>query len=307
MITLSGLTTSLLDLLLEIEGRDIKLIIGGGFGVFLKINHVQQLGVRTLLQEWPEPRSTNDLDLFLRPALLIDSAKLKPLAEAIKRLGYQVVVGAEKYQFVRPGLRGTIASSVKIDILTGPQTCFQGTSVRVDARRVRPNPSVGIHAHPVDEALTLEERLMPVTLTGELSSGKPWQAGVFIPHPYTFLMMKLFAFRDRLNDADKEFGRYHALDLYMILATTTEDEWRYGLELRDRYRDQPVVLEAGRLVFEYFSALDHFGMLRLRESPYYRPDLQLAEFMSILQELFPVGISKDDKESAQPRSESGSD
>lgn len=84
MITLSGLTTSLLDLLLEIEGRDIKLIIGGGFGVFLKINHVQQLGVRTLLQEWPEPRSTNDLDLFLRPALLIDSAKLKPLAEAIK-------------------------------------------------------------------------------------------------------------------------------------------------------------------------------------------------------------------------------
>jgi hypothetical protein len=52
-------------------------------------------------------------------------------------------------------------------------------------------------------------------------------------------------------------------------------------------------VEAGRLVLEYFSALDHFGMLRLRESPYYRPDLQLAEFMSILQELFPVRTAKD--------------
>lgn len=100
--------------------------------------------------------------------------------------------------------------------------------------------------------------------------------------------MKLFAFRDRLNDSDKEFGRYHALDLYMILATTTEGEWRRGLELRDQYEDQPFVREAGRLVSEHFSALDRLGMVRLRESPYYRAELQCGEFMSVLQELFPV-------------------
>jgi len=35
-------------------------------------------------------------------------------------------------------------------------------------------------------------------------------------------MMKLLAFRDRLDDTDKAFGRYHALDLYTILATMTE-------------------------------------------------------------------------------------
>ncbi len=67
---------------------------------------MRQLGAQTLLREWPEPRSTNDLDLFLRPELLIQSAKLKPLAEAIARLGYQVVPGAEKYQFVKPGPGG---------------------------------------------------------------------------------------------------------------------------------------------------------------------------------------------------------
>ena len=291
MITIPDLQTSLLDLLFEIEGTDIKLIIGGDFGIYLKIDYVQRLGIRTLLQECPEPRSTNDLDLFLRPELLIESAKLKPVAEAIARLNYQVVPGAEKYQFVKPGPGGAVAGSVKIDILTGPQDRFQGTRVRADARRARPNPSVGIHAHPVDEASTLEEGLLAVTLVGQLSSCKPYQAEVFLPHPYTFLMMKLFAFRDRVDDADKEFGRYHALDLYTILSTTTEEEWSYALKLRDQHGNQPYVLEAGRLVSEHFSALDRLGMVRLRESTYYRPELQLDEFMSALQELFPVKIS----------------
>ena len=286
MITIPDLQTSLLDLLHEMEDTDIKLIIGGGFGIYLKTDHVQRLGMRTFLREWPEPRSTNDLDLFLRPELLIESAKLKPLAEAIAKLGYQVVPGAEKYQFVKPGPGGAEAGSIKIDILTGPQSCFQGTRVKADARRARPNPSVGLHAHPVEEALTLEEALLPVLMSGTLGSGEPWQAEVFLPHPYTFLMMKLFAFRGRFGAADKEFGRYHALDLYTILATTTEEEWGYGLELRDQYGDEPYVMEAGRLVSKYFSALDRLGMIRLRESPYYRPELQLDEFMLALQELF---------------------
>jgi hypothetical protein len=288
MITIPDLQTSLLDLLFEIKETNIKLIIGGGFGIYLKFGHVYKLGESTLLQEWPEPRSTNDLDLFLRPELLIESKKLKPMAEAIDKIGYQVVPGAEKYQFFKPGPGGTFSGSVKIDILTGPQDHFQGTKVRTDARRARPNPSVGIHAHPVDEAITLEEGLLPVKLVGKLGSGKPWQVEVFLPHPYTFSMMKLFAFKDRLDDSNTEFGRYHALDLYTILATTTEEEWRYALELRDQHQNRPYVLEAGHLVSRYFSALDNLGMIRLRESTYYRPELQLEEFMSVLQELFPI-------------------
>jgi hypothetical protein len=288
MITIPDLQTSLLDLLFEIEGTDIKLIIGGGFGIYLKIGYVQRLGIRTLLQEWPEPRSTNDLDLFLRPELLIESAKLKPMAKAIARLNYKVVPGAEKYQFVKPGPGGAVSASVKIDILTGPQDRFHGTQVRTDARRARPKPSVGIHAHPVDEALTLEEGLLPVLMSGNLSSGELHKSEVFLPHPYTFLMMKLFAFKDRLEDADKEFGRYHALDLYTILSTTTEKEWGYALKLRDQHGNEPYVLEAGRLVSKHFSALDRLGMIRLRESIYYRPELQLDEFMSAIQELFPI-------------------
>jgi hypothetical protein len=93
-------------------------------------------------------------------------------------------------------------------------------------------------------------------------------------------MMKLFAFRDRFNDADKEFGCYHALDLYSIAATTTEEEWHYALSLSERHGNKPSVVEAGRIVTEFFCTLDSLGMIRLRESAYYRPELQLGEFMS---------------------------
>ena len=96
--------------------------------------------MRTLLDQWPEPRSTNDLDLFLRPELLIESSKLKPLVSAIAELGYQVVPGAEKYPFAKPGTGGTGVGGVKIDIL----------------------------------------------------------------------------FRDRLDDPNKEFGRYHALEILEV-------------------------------------------------------------------------------------------
>jgi len=255
----------------------------------LKTEHVRQLGARTLLREWPEPRSTNDIDLFLRPELLIHSAKLKPLAAAIARLGYQVVPGAEKYQFVKPGPGGGQAGSFKIDILTGPQSHFEGTKVKADERRARPSPSVGIHAHPVDEAPTLEEGLVVERLVGKLSSGEPWSAEIFLPHPYTFLMMKLFAFRDRLDDPNKEYGRYHALDMYTILSTTTEKEWDKALDLQNQYKDDRYLQKAGDLVSRYFSALDGLGMIRLRESHYYRSDLQLVDFMSALNELFSTG------------------
>ena len=89
MIAIPDLETSLLDILDEIEGTDIKLIVGGGFGIYLKTNYVQRLDRHTLLQEWPEARSTNDIELYLRPELLIESGKLRPLSEAISRLGYQ--------------------------------------------------------------------------------------------------------------------------------------------------------------------------------------------------------------------------
>jgi hypothetical protein len=294
MSQLQTLSDALCDLLKQIGGTDIRLIIGGGFGIYLKTEHVRKLGARTLIDPefWPEARSTNDLDLFLRPELLVNSVKLKPLAQAISDLGYKQVPGAEKYQFIKPAGGGMEAAKLKIDILTGPRAVFSNTGVLVDDRRVRPRPSVDLHAHPVDEAPTLEKNLLPVTVSGALSSGEPWTGEVFLPHSFTFAMMKLFAFRDRLKkEPDQAKAQYHALDVYSILATTTEEEWQQALTLRDQFQQHSFVIEAGRIARDYFDQPDQMGLIRLQESRYYRDDFKLRDFSSALLELFPASTS----------------
>lgn len=286
MSAMPELRTALLDLLFETRDRDWSPIIGGGYGLFLKREYVRAEAMRTLLSEWPESRSTNDIDVFLRPELLIDSVRLKPLSDALKRLGYQSITGAEKYQFAKPGPMGGPGGGLKVDLLTGPRSRFAGTPLRVDRRRVRPQPSIDLHAHPTDEAITLERGLLPLEMAGETSSGTVHTARLFLPHPFTFAMMKLFAFRDRAADADKELGRYHVLDLYSVLAMMSEKEWTEACELRDEFRSHPAMHEAEEIVTEAFSSTTSLGTLRMRESPYYRPALQLGEFLAALNELF---------------------
>ena len=293
MTELPTLKTALLDLLYETRETNLKLIIGGGYGIFLKRQHARESGQRTVLAEWPEARSTNDIDLFLRPELLIRPDLLRPLGPALARLGYKVVKGAEKYQFAKTGPIGDREGILKIDLLTGPRSSFEGTRVRVDSRRVSPRPSVGVHAHHVDEALTLEDGLLPLQFKGETSGGMEHAAEIFLPQPLTFAMMKLFAFRDRATtergehgEEAKKLGRYHALDLYTVVATASESEWIHALKLRHQRQQEKLMEEAVGIVKEHFNTPTSLGLLRMRESPYFDSRLQIDAFLDALHELF---------------------
>ena len=66
------LMANLLDLLFELEGRRIPIMIGGGYGLFLKRRNLAATGERTLLGSFPEARATNDLDMFLHAEVLSD-------------------------------------------------------------------------------------------------------------------------------------------------------------------------------------------------------------------------------------------
>jgi hypothetical protein len=137
MITL---TTALLDLSHELAGADLKLIIGGGFGIYLKYREFLKTTRTTLLSKWPEPRSTNDLDLFLRAELLTDSRRLVPLVQALKILGYKPVETAKYCQFFKPGPGGGEAGSLKVDILTGPEPTLRSMGIKAKDRRHIRNP-----------------------------------------------------------------------------------------------------------------------------------------------------------------------
>jgi predicted nucleotidyltransferase len=282
------LIANLLDLLYELQGRNVPITVGGGFGLYLKRQHLGSTGQRTLFDQLPAPRATNDLDLFLRAEVIADLDRTREVAEAIRRLGYTVVEDAKFYHWKREVAVGSARQEVRIDVLVGPLGEFQNR-VHIRPRLVRPKGSIEFHASPVDEAMHIEDEPIGVHVAGRRSTGEPHAATVYIPHAFPYLMMKLHAFDDRKDDADKDLGRHHALDLYTIVGMMTEKEYERVKELGAAYAADPRVKRARAIVRDHLAGSTALGILRLREHTLFRQELLLEEFMSVLAEIFSGG------------------
>jgi hypothetical protein len=222
----SLLRTSLLDLLHALGNDAQGILLGGGYGLYLKQLHLAKTGVRTLIDAdlWPAPRATEDLDLMLSAELVADARSMTVLRAALDTLEYEVIEGSEYLQFVR-----TVGATrvVKVDLLTAQLDVLKNIpAIRADSRRARPAAAdrPDLHAHPTDGALTLTEAPLVIEVSGTLSNGQAFATRVTIPHPFSYLLMKLTAYRDRRNDPDKDMGRHHALDVFRIVAMLTEPE-----------------------------------------------------------------------------------
>jgi len=287
----SILTTSLLDLLYELRDQPMPLILGGGYGLFVKQVHLQKslqnaATPATLISDvlWPVPRATEDLDILLTTEVVIDAARMRPIRAALDRLGYVAIPGAEYMQFAKPLGGGRIA---KVDLLTGPLGAFaDDPRVKVDDRRVRPRESVQLHAHRTDEAIAFQEDTLAIPVRGTLSSGDTYEAVVHVPQPFTLLLMKLFTFRDRCMDAAKDMARHHALDLYRIVAFMTNAEFDQTERQIRQHQNEPAVVEASRIVAEHFASTESLGPLRLREHRLWNERMAMADFLSAIKDLF---------------------
>ncbi len=284
------LRTSLLDLLYELRDQNIPLIVGGGFGLFLKRQHLTERQERTLFSALPDPRATNDIDIFFRADLLTDHASTTLLVEAIRRLGYVPIEKAKYFQWKRPVVVGGVIQEIKLDALVGPLG-NQRAKLRVTPPRVRPKgKSVGFHAYQTDEALFLEEAPIAIELQGNRSSGETFVGTVNVPEAFPYLLMKLSAFADRKADNNKDLGRHHALDIYTIAAMMTEPEYDRARELATRSRSNPHFMRACDIVAEEFTDPTSLGMLRLREHRLFRDEFRLDEFAAVLGEIFPTNL-----------------
>ncbi|HZT83148.1 MAG TPA: hypothetical protein VFA26_23165 [Gemmataceae bacterium] len=282
------LTSNLLDLLHELHPLSIPLTLGGGFGLYFKRRWVQESGARTLLRVLPAIRPTIDLDIFLRAEVLADRARAAAIAAALRRLGYEAVEDARYMQFVQRAAGGGPVTA-KVDLLVGPLG-EQKRRMEVNRPRVRPRgPSIGLHAHLTEEALSLEEDPIAHEIAGRLSSGEAWAGTLHLPQAFPYLLMKLCAFADRKEDARKDLGRHHAMDLYTIVALTTELEYEAALARSARYADNPHRRRACEIVAGDFSGPESLGVLRLREHALFTDDMQIDPFLSVLAEIFPAG------------------
>jgi hypothetical protein len=246
-----------------LERDSIELIVDGGYGLLLRTEQIRLSGVRTRFSEVPGARSTNDLDIFLGLEIITNAQKAALIRTAFDNLGYKPIKGAEFYQFVLPIEYAGIPRGIKIDLLAAPVLGENRSKVSQDSRRLRPRtmgqtPSVKLHAHTTPEALTVEEHTLPINISDTATA-----LIVHIPHPFSYLLMKLFALRDRLGDDAK--GPYHAFDIYRTIAMMTAGEWREALAMRDEHRASEIVREAGSICRALFADSESPGTLRLRD------------------------------------------
>ena len=280
------LRASLLDLLHELDGKGIPIIVGGGFGLYLKRQHLAAVGRQMLYDRLPEPRSTNDLDLFLRAEILVDRDRTKQVAGAIHRLGYQVMEKAKYLQWKREVVVAGVPQEVKIDVLVGPLGEAH-KKLHVTKPRVRPKGGIKFHAHMVEEAIRIEDSPLLVTVTGSRSTGGPYTGTVLIPQAFPYLMMKLHAFDDRNNKGQEEKEQHHALDLYTIVGMMTDEEYEQAKHLGAAHQEDKHVVRARAIVRDHFADRTATGILRLREHQLFRGDFLLDDFISVLREVFP--------------------
>lgn len=283
------LRTCLLDLLYELRDRNMPLTVGGGFGLFLKRMHLIDSGTRTLFDELPAPRATNDIDIYFRVDVLTDSTRTEALVEALQRLGYVAVEEAKYFQWKRAVDVGGVMQEVKLDALVGPLG-DQRAKLQVNPPRVRPKgKSVGFHAYQTDEALFIEDEPLAIELTGTLSSKDAFTGTVYVPEAFPYLLMKLSAFADRREDANKDLGRHHALDAYAIVGMMTESEYHRTRMLAARVRTDPHFLRVCDIVVAEFATPTSPGVLRLREHRLFRDNFPIADFIGALAEVFRRG------------------
>jgi|tagenome__1003787_1003787.scaffolds.fasta_scaffold20988910_4 hypothetical protein len=241
-------------------GGAVPLIIGGGYGLVLREGLLRAARARTR-RAYPSARSTEDIDLFLKLELLLDPARAQRFREALDGLGYVPVESAKYYQFVRKlAVRGG-ERSMKIDLLARvPESAEEKKAAKADTRRVRSRSFGLLHAHATPEAITVEENLVPLRIR---SGGG--EATVYLPHPFSYLLLKLFALRDLLENAAKGYGRHHAADLFATVAMLTAEEWHQTVSLRERYAGTAVVVEVRRIADELFRGRSAAGVQRLAD------------------------------------------
>lgn len=275
------LFNTFVDLHEKFSDRSISIILGGGLGLYLKQLSLIENPVRTLIDAsgWPQPRSTSDIDVFFPLEVLVSLDEMKAVRSIIDEMHFEPIEGSEFWRFNLP------ANEVKIDLLTGPIDDSVKNKLKSDSRRARPKGDLELHAHPVPEALDLSEHLEQVTLIGQVSDKQMDTSTVSIPSPFTYLMMKVTAFGDQVENVDKNRGRHHALDVYRIVAMMTEPQFTQTKSQFKQHYSSPYVERVRSLVKDFFVREDGIGILRMREHAFWDDNIRLPEFMGAMKEI----------------------
>ena len=260
------------------------LLLAGGYGLFLKqqwlISQLRFLGtpdghsivtptgdklvvdeIRTLvaIHRWKDqtPRVTKDFDFLISLNLIASPEEQRRLHEVLDKFGFKVVPENARWQFSKVIGQGR---QVVLDF-HAPSPEQKRDDLRIQARRVKPQPSLGqmgVHGRENPEATGSE--LHPFSF-------KFKELEIVLPNPVTLTVMKLTAMRDRWSvsqDASKSAevrelesrqARKHAEDVCRVIAMMTREESEATGVVLDTVRGSPVY-EAAKTIYSEFLKTD---------------------------------------------------
>lgn len=270
------------------------LLLAGGYGLFLKqqwlISQLRFLGtpdgysivtptgdklvvdeVRTVvaIHRWIDqtPRVTKDFDFLISLDLIASPQEQRLVHEVLDKHGFKVVPENARWQFAKEIGEG---QQVVLDF-HAPSPEQKRDDLRVQARRVKPQPSLGqagVHGRENPEAAGSE--LHPFSF-------KFKELEIVLPNPVTLAVMKLTAMRDRwsvsqdasksaeIRELESSQARKHAEDVFRIVAMMTREENERASEILKVVRGSSSYLTAVTTFSQFFKTDENWGSLAIEE------------------------------------------
>ena len=275
------LIDALVELARSLKDKGIPLLIGGGLSLYIRTVYLH----KKRSPRYPKKvlqRSTKDIDVFLTSDIIIDSDKFELIRDTIKSLRYEPKT--KYFQFTKEISSG---KRVILDILSAPPDPKQSDKTEYTFPRIRPKGSKKFHAFLVNEAKDL---LLGNINVEELTKDEKF-SNIYIPSSYNYIIFKLHAFRDRIEDEAKEYGRHHAYDIFATVTDMDINDWQNAKEHYKKQENSDYINRAKDIILQYFSEATQKGIIRLKENEYYRRnsnefDGYINNFISDLKELF---------------------
>jgi hypothetical protein len=270
------------------------LLLAGGYGLFLKqqwlVSQLRFLGnesgdsivtekgeklvvneVRTVIaiHRWREqtPRVTKDFDFLISLDLIASPEEQQRLHEVLDKHDFKVVPENKRWQFAKVIGEGR---QVVLDF-HAPSPEQKRDDLRIEARRVKPQPSLGqtgIHGRENSEATGSE--LHPFSF-------KFKESEIVLPNPVTLTVMKLAAMRDRwlasqdaskpaeIRELESSQARKHAEDVFRIVAMMTREESETAINVLEVVRDNPVCSAVKATLLQFFKSDENWGSQVVKE------------------------------------------
>lgn len=280
------LINALIELAKELEKSGVPLIVGGGLSLYLRT----VLFKKKYSPRYPGrvlQRSTKDIDIFLSSDLIVDSAKVELIRDTLHILGYKPVT--KFFQFSKR-IPSDENKNILIDILSSPPLPADEDKIKIKGVRIKPVGIEEFHAYLVNEAKDINLGIININDFSNLQKDIK-VTNLFIPSSFNYLILKLHAFRDRINDASVDYGQHHAYDIFATITDMDESDWKNAEYHLGQNIDSGYIKSSQTIINTYFSQKDDFGIIRLKENKLYQRhkagyDSYIPDFIGDLKALF---------------------